>query len=80
MRCVATQVYNLNSSTDCNMVLKKKPDTHISAPSLLRMHVILLQIALARDKLFTTASQSSSAADITRPSYLKEVTISNGRS
>ena len=48
-------------------------------PSLLMIRVILLQTNLAWDKLFTTAGHLSSAAKITRPRYLKEVTISRGR-
>ena len=36
------------------------------------------QTALARDKFFTTVGQALYASEITRPRYLKEVTISRG--
>ena len=78
MRGVTTQVSDPKISIVCTMALKNKPDTRGAAPSLLRMHVILLQTALARDKFFTTSGQSSSTTEITRPRYLKEVTISRG--
>ena len=76
---VTTQVSNTKISTACTKALKNNPDTHGSAPSLLRIHVILLQTVLDWDKLFTTAGQSLSATDITRPRYTKEVTIYRGR-
>ena len=58
--------------------LKEKPYTHSATPSLLRIRNILLQIFLARDKFFTAAGQSSSAAEIACPKYLKEFNISRG--
>ena len=67
------------SSTACTTALKKKLDTRSIALFLLRIHAILLQTALDRDKLFTAPGQSSSAAEITLPRYLKDVTISRGR-
>ena len=79
MRGVTIKVSNLKSITACTRVLKKKLDTCNTAPSLMMMRVILLQTVLARYKFFTTAVQSSSTAEITCPSYLKEVTISRGR-
>ena len=79
MRGATTYVSNPLSSTACTAVLKMKPDTRGAVPSLLRMRNILLQTFLYRDKFFTTASQSSSTAEITYTRYLKEVTISKGR-
>ena len=76
---VTNQVSDPKSSTACTTALKKNPDTRSANPSLLRIHVILLQTYLAREKFFTTAGHSSSASKITRPRYLKEVTISRGR-
>ena len=73
---LTTHVSNQKSSTAWTTALKKKPETRGAAPSLLRMRVILLQTDLARDKFLTTSGQSSSAANITCPRYLKEVTIS----
>ena len=58
--------------------LKNKPDTRGATPSLLRMRTILLQTVLAWDKFLTNSGQLLSAANITRPRYLKEVTISRG--
>ena len=58
--------------------LKNNPDIRGAAPSLLRMHAILLQTALARDKFLTTTGQLLSATEIICPRYLKEVTISRG--
>ena len=75
---VTTQVSDLKSSTTFTTALKNNPDNHGAAPSLLRMLSILLQTDLSRDKLLTTAKKSSSAAVITRPKYLKEVTIFSG--
>ena len=78
MRGVTTQVSALKSSKAWTTALKKKPDTCGAAPSLLRMRGILLQNFLERAKLFITAGQSFSSAEITRPSYLKEVRIYRG--
>ena len=77
---VTTQVSDPKSSTACTTALKNKPDTRSAAPYRMRMRIILLQTALAREKFFTTAGQSLSSADITCTRYLKEVTISRGRS
>ena len=79
MQGVTTQVSNPKSSTAWTTALKNNPDTHGAAPSLLRMHDILLQTLLARAKFFTTAGQPSSDANIKRPRYLNEVTTSRGR-
>ena len=78
MREVTTQVSNPKSSTTCATALKKNPDTRGATPSLMRIHVILLQTALVRDKLFTTAGQLLSASKITRLRYMKEFVISRG--
>ena len=40
--------------------------------------IILSHTALDRDKFLTTTGQPSSADEITRPRYYKEVTISRG--
>ena len=45
----------------------------------MRMSDVLLQIFLSWAKFFIAAGQSLSAANITFPRYLKEVTISKGR-
>ena len=74
-----SQVSNLKSSTTCITDIKNNPDTRRDAPSLLRMHTILLQISLARVKFITTSGQSLSASKINCPRYLKEVTISRWR-
>ena len=79
MQGVTTQVSYPKSITACTTALKKNPDNRGAAPSLLRMHFIILQTALSRDKLLTTYGQSSSATKITFPMYLNEVTISRGR-
>ena len=78
MRGVTTQVSAPKSSTAWTTATKNNPDTCAAAPSLLRMRNILFQNFLARENFFTTAGQLSSTAKITRPSYLKEVTISRG--
>ena len=49
------------------------------ALSLLRILVVLLHTARTFDRFRTAAAQSSSAINITLPSYMKEVTISRGR-
>ena len=75
---VNTHVYKPKSNTACTTALKKNLKTRGSASSLLRILIILFHISLACDKFHTTSCQSSSAADITRPSYRTEVTISMG--
>ena len=79
MRGVTIHVSNPKRSTACTKALKKKPYTRGAAPSLMRMRAILLKTALAQEKFFTTVGQLSSTANINRPRYLKEVTISRGR-
>ena len=76
---MTTQVSDPNISTACTTALKKKPDTRGTAPSLLRIRVILFHTRLAHYKFLTTSGQSSSATNIIRPRYLKEFTISRGR-
>ena len=78
MRGVTTQVSEPKSNTACTTALKKNPDTCRSAPSLLMILVILLHTVLAHDKFLATSGQFLSAAEITRPRYQKEVTISSG--
>ena len=71
MRGVTTQVYAPKSITACITAFKKRPDTQGVSPSLLRIRDILLHTVFTRDKFLTIAVQSSSVAEITRPSYLK---------
>ena len=78
MRGVTTQVYEPKINTACTTALKKNPGNCGSDPSLMSILVVLFHTALAQDKLLTTAGQLSSAADITRPRYQKEVTITRG--
>ena len=79
MRGMTKQVSDPKSNTACTTALKKNPDTHGSDPSLMRILVILFHTSLASEKLLNTASQLSSAANITCPRYQKEVTISRVR-
>ena len=79
IRGVTTKVSDPKSNTACTTALNNKTDTCGSAPSLLRILVILFHTTLSQDKFLTTVSQSLSAAEITRPRYWKEVTISRGR-
>ena len=78
MQEVTTQVSALKSNTACTTALKKNPDTRGSAPSLMRIFVILFHTALALEKFRTKAGQSLSAAKITHPRYNKEGTIYRG--
>ena len=78
MRGVTTHVSDPKISTACTTALKKKLKTRGADPYLLRTRDIFLQIFLARENFFTVADQSSFAAHITRPRYLKEVTIPRG--
>ena len=78
MREVTTQVSAPKMGTAWISALKKKPYTRGIAPYLLRIRDILLQTVFTMYKFFTTAVLPSSVADITRPRYLKEVTISRG--
>ena len=79
MQGLTTQVSDPKRNTACTTDLKKNPDTRVSAPYLLSIIVILFNTALSRDNLLTTAGQLSSADEINRPRYQKEVTISRGR-
>ena len=78
MRGVTTHVSVPKSSTDWTTNLKKNLDTRSAASSLLIILVNLRHNACAFARFMTTANQLSSAADITCPKYLKEVTISRG--
>ena len=73
---VITQVSAPKSSTAWTTDLKKNPNIRGAAPSLMRTCVSLRHTARALASFTTTAGQSSSASEITRPNYLKEVTIS----
>ena len=79
MRGLTPQVSALNISTACITALKKKLDTRGVDHYLLSTRDILLHTVFDRAKLLTTAGQSSSISEITRPRYVKEVTISRGR-
>ena len=80
MRGVTTRVYTKKISTDWSTALKKNPDTRAPPPpSLLRIIVNLYHTARTFARFLTTSGQSLSAAEITRPNYLKEVNISRGR-
>ena len=79
MREVTTQVSAPKSSTNWTTAIKKKPDTRVAAPSLLRIRVSLRHIDRALSRFWTTSGQLSFAAEITRPNYLKEFAISRGR-
>ena len=79
MQGVTTQVSAPKSSTTYITALKNKPDTRGVAPSLMSTRKILLHTVFAQAKFLTTDGQSSSVSKITRPRYLKEVTISRGR-
>ena len=76
---VTTQVSAPKSSTDWTIDLDKNPDTRGAAPSLMNIFFSLLHTSRALSRFLTTSGQSSSAAEITRPNYFKEVTISRGR-
>ena len=59
--------------------LRKNPDTRGAPPSLLRMFVNLCHNTRTFARFLNTAGKSFSIAEITRPKYLKDVTISRGR-
>ena len=73
---VTTHVSALKISTDWTTASKKNMDTRGGAPSLMRILVNLCHTSRVFARFLTTSSQPSSAADITHPNYLKEVTIS----
>ena len=60
------------------MDFKKKPHTRGLNPYLLSIILILLYTARDFSRFCITDGQSSSAADITLPMYLKEVTYQGG--
>ena len=60
MRGVTTQVSDPKINTACTTALNKNPYTRGSAPSLLRIIVILFHTALSQDKFLTTYGQSLS--------------------
>ena len=76
MRGVTIHVSALKISTDWTTASKKNMDTRGGAPSLMRILVNLCHTSRVFARFLTTSSQPSSAADITHPNYLKEVTIS----
>ena len=75
MQGITTHVSAPKSNTNCILAWKKNPYTCGPSPSLIRILVILLQTAHALFRFRITAGQSSSAADITLPVYLKDGTI-----
>ena len=76
---VTIQASAPKSSTDWTTALNTNLDTRGEAPSLLIILVSLRHTACALSKFLTNAGQSFSTAEITRPNYLKDVTISRGR-
>ena len=78
IRGVTTQVSAPKISTNWTTNLKKNQDTRSAALSLLRIIFNLCHTTRALVRFLTTTGQSFSAADITRPKYLKQVTISRG--
>ena len=68
---VTTQVSVPKISTNWTTVFNKKPDIRGAAPFLLRILVNLRHTSRALSKFLTTSGQSLSAAEITRPNYLK---------
>ena len=79
MQGVTTQVYAPKISTKGTTSLKKNLDNRGPAPSLLRICVSLRHTTSALASFLTAAGHSSSATEITRPKYLKQVSISRGR-
>ena len=79
MQGVTTNVSATKTRTYWTTYLKKNPDTRSAAPSLLRILVNLCFNACAFARFLTTDDQLLPTADITRPKYLKEVTIYRGR-
>ena len=76
MQGVTNHVSAPKSNTDWKTDLKKNTDTRDLSPSLIRILVIIFQIACAFIRFrFTTCQSSSAAADITLPGYLKYNTI-----
>ena len=79
MQGLTTHVSAPKSNTGWKTDLKKNADTRGLAPSLLRIFFVFLQTACAFVRFRITAGQSSSAANKTLPSYLKDRTISRVR-
>ena len=71
-----THVSAPNSSTCFTIALKKLPDTHFVAPSLLRIPCSLPQLFLAISEFPATAGQSSSPSVKILPRYLNLETVS----
>ena len=76
---VTTQVSAPKIGTDWTTALKKNSDTRGAAPYLLRIRITLCHTTRTLSRFMSTAGHSSSAAEITHPKYLKEVTISRWR-
>ena len=76
---LTTHVSAPNINTDWMTDLKKNPDTRSLARSLLMILDVLLQTARALVRFWITSGQSSSADNITLPSYFKYRTISRVR-
>ena len=77
---VTTQVYEPKYITNWITALKKNLYTYVAAPSLTRIPVNLSHTTHTLAMFLTTSGQSSSAADITCPKYLKDFTIKSGHS
>ena len=78
MRGVRTHISYPKINTAWTTALKKNPDTLGSYPSRPRILVNRAQLFRAFSKFPTTSGQSLSPSSMTRPSYLNEVTVSNG--
>ena len=79
MKGVTTHVSVPKSSTTWNTALNKNLDTCGAAPSPLRTLVNLCHTSREFARFLTNPGQSSSAAEIIHPKYLKEVTMSRER-
>ena len=80
MQGVTTQVSAPKISTDWTTDLNKNTDTRGASYSLMIILGNSHHASLAFPRFCTTSAQSLSAAEITCPKYLKEVTISRGSS
>ena len=78
MQGVTTHVSAPKKDTDKTTALKKNPYTRGVTPYLMIILFNLRLTACLSTRFLTKAGQSSSAAEITCPKYLKEVTISRG--
>ena len=78
MRGVISQVYASKSNTYWTTDLNKNPYTRSTTPSMISILDILYHTVRTFTIFRTTVGQLSSAANITLPKYLKDITISRG--